>query len=121
MKAIVLLMAFGLLAAPMARAQYSLSTAQWLRPVEADGPYVEFDSVGIGDVNGDGRDDLVSVTASHHVYIFLQGTDGSLGSPIIVTASTSPNRWKSEVTLADLKGDGTNEIIVPAVDGLRIL
>jgi len=109
-----------LLAAPGALAGYALS------------PYVNYpvgsdpESVAIGDVNGDGRNDVVLTTGSYFdpsndycVFIFIQNPDGTLAAPQKVTYAEFANR--SGLVLADLDRDGRAEIIVGDGGGITVM
>jgi hypothetical protein len=64
-----------------------------------------------GDLNGDGRGDLVVATAgSDQVFVYLQHTDGSFGSAPDYQTSVGVN--PSAITLADVDGDGRLDIVV---------
>lgn len=116
-----------------AQAEYGLTTARWIQGTEPDGGYAEFETVDIGDVNGDGRDDLVAITAAHRVHVFLQKADGSLADAVIESMVPQPctpqdppcpgsnYRWTTPVTLGDMDGDGAEDIVFPHGGGLAIL
>jgi hypothetical protein len=76
------------------------------RKVEFD----TFNAVAVGDVDGDGRDDVVVATNSGQLRLFLQQPDGRLfeeKSPDLVTDGSE----LMDVRIADLHGDGHGEII----------
>jgi hypothetical protein len=86
-------------------------------------PYA--DSVAIGDVTGDGRDDLILATQKNAFYpaargevtIFVQGADGQL-SP--VSYSYESTAVQTSLALGDLDNDGTKDIIVGHDTGITI-
>jgi hypothetical protein len=113
----------------IAHAQYTLDNGDWRRPID-DGVHAEFDSVAIGDLDGDGRQDLVAITAQHQVYIFRQRPDGTLAEAVKRSLMPEPcdpqelpcnYRWIGDVILADLTGDDRPEIIAPLLGGLATL
>jgi hypothetical protein len=88
-------------------------------------PYVaiaipsEPDAVAVGDVTGDGRDDVVVTTGydadpanDFHVFVLAQGADGLLQAPVgYSTAGTYPAR-PSSVDIGDVTGDGRADVVV---------
>ena len=69
-------------------------------------------SLAVGDVNGDGLDDVVVTAGGNapHAYLnlFLQGASGLAATPITYTAYHLP----SAVAIADLNHDGREDVIV---------
>lgn len=65
--------------------------------------------VAIGDVNGDGVNDIVtSDNGSNKIYLFLMNKKGSVLSSSPITVGSHPKG----VAIADLNGDGKGEIVV---------
>src|SRR5262249_40823101 len=67
--------------------------------------------LAVGDLNGDGRDDLVAVTAgSPQAFVYLHNAAGRFGpTPAYQNAvGVSP----SDIQLADVDGDGRLDIVV---------
>lgn len=89
--------------------------------------YGEAESVAIGDVSGDGRDDLVVVTNayfantwSNHVLIYPQQADGTLAQPYAVQYTTTYGNARGLV-LADIDADGVLDIVAGYGGGLALL
>jgi len=84
------------------------------------------EAVAVGDVNGDGRNDVVMTTSYYfdptndfHLFVFLQSADGTLSAPTsYATAATYTNRPES-VAVGDITGDGRADVVV-AIDGVGV-
>jgi fibronectin type 3 domain-containing protein len=84
------------------------------------------EAVAIGDVNGDGRNDVVMTTSYYfdpandfHLWVFLQAVDGTLSPPVsYATAATYGNRPDS-VAIGDITGDGRADVVV-GIDGVGV-
>ncbi len=70
-------------------------------------------NMAAGDVNGDGKDDLV-VLGRHQTYIFLQEARGGLAPPIVLM-NTSEKLSLAQV--ADVNGDGRKDLVYVAGEG----
>lgn len=73
------------------------------------------EAVAIGDLNGDGRNDVVMGTSSYgttvnnrSILIFFQNTKAALAAPVRYDAGGDAN----SIVIADLDGDGKNDIAV---------
>ena len=113
------------------------STAATLPADAADSgllaPYVVLDpggeaaSVALGDVTGDGLDDVVLTTAhaddpahAYSVWVYPQQADGSLGSPLQTPTTGGPGSPMA-VALADLDEDGDLDAAVTTDYGVDLL
>mgnify|MGYP006273400635 FL=1 len=73
-------------------------------------------TIAIGDLDGDGRVELVAPGRNGRLYVYRgDGQDAGGGSPILWTSDLSGPA--AEPALADLDGDGLAEIIVTGRDG----
>jgi len=70
-------------------------------------------AIQAGDVNGDGKMDLVAGALASGLWLFEQGPNGSWTRTLIDAKSSG---FEHPVDLADLDGDGTPEIYVASED-----
>lgn len=65
--------------------------------------------IAIGDVNGDGVNDIVSPdNGGNQIYLFLMNRNGSVSARKAITVGNHPKG----VAIADLNGDGVGDIVV---------
>jgi hypothetical protein len=86
------------------------------------------EAVAIGDVNGDGRNDVVLTTSyyfdllhDYKLFVFIQQVDGSLGSSVIYPLRNGSRPLS--VAIGDMNGDGRADVIVGQNDapGIEVL
>lgn len=73
--------------------------------VKTNGSYA-FYSFTLGDLNGDGRTDIVVPDSTGNLNMFLQNTDGTFSRSIM------ENLTADEIKIYDINGDGRNDIIL---------
>jgi uncharacterized repeat protein (TIGR01451 family) len=99
--------------------------------LSAFAPYVSVptgswpEAVAIGDLNGDGRNDVALVTSyyydpdnDHKLFVFLQTPEGTLAAPTKYPVGASGAR---SVALGDVNGDGRLDVVVGNGDSIGIL
>jgi uncharacterized repeat protein (TIGR01451 family) len=98
-----------------------------LKPVAVSVPdTVDALAVAIGDLNGDGRDDLVALTdnvstSGDSIFVHLQRSDGTLGRASWSTGAGMPGViLGSTIAVGDVTGDGHDDILVVTVYGLEV-
>jgi uncharacterized repeat protein (TIGR01451 family) len=81
----------------------------------------------IGDVNGDGRNDIVAVGDlfgdGYGVFVFLQGADGSMQPPIGYFPGPNDTTFPraSSVAIGDVNGDGRKDVVLTTDHGIRVM
>jgi hypothetical protein len=77
------------------------------------------EAVAIGDVNGDGRNDVVMTTSyyfdeknDYKLFVFLQNSSGILDSPIKYSTHGTYTNRPSTVEIGDVNHDGRNDVVV---------
>jgi hypothetical protein len=101
------------------------ASAYELQPPEARATGSSADAIAIGDVDGDGRDDVVLATTryfdeenDYKIFVYLQRKGGTLAEPVKIPY---PGTNFTAVALADLDGDAAKEIIIGDGAGLTLL
>lgn len=92
----------------------------------ATGSWAE--EVAIGDLNADGRNDLVLITSyyfdpqnDNRVFVYLQNAQGNLDPPQKTSFLSSGIAQSASLALADMNNDGRLDVIVGHNGGLSIL
>ncbi|MEQ1527607.1 MAG: FG-GAP-like repeat-containing protein, partial [Gallionella sp.] len=77
------------------------------------------EAVVIGDVNGDGRNDVVMTTSfyfdpanDYKIFIFLQNANGGLNPPIKYATNSTNACRDTTVAIGDINHDGKNDVII---------
>jgi VCBS repeat protein len=90
-----------------------------LRPYEVRAAEGHAKAIAVGDLNGDGLDDVVLTSTpatiaqagtSGRLLVFLQGKNGKLAAPVSYAASAGYS-----VALGDVNGDGKKDVVVDGV------
>ena len=116
----------GPLSNPISATATGPATGSLFQPYQAIAVGSWPEAVAVGDVNGDGKNDVVMTTsyyfdpvADFRLWVFLQGSDGTLSSPVsYATAATYGNRPLS-LAIGDITGDGKADVAV-GVDGVGV-
>jgi hypothetical protein len=85
------------------------------------GPGILSWQVGVGDVNKDGRKDIVAsyggYTTDVHLAVFRQNADGSFAAPQLLNAAD----WLTAVEVADANNDGRQDILLLHQSSLGVM
>jgi hypothetical protein len=109
----------------LACASCPMAAAYSLQPYQSQATGSWADAVAVGDINGDGLDDIALTTTSyfdeandHKVFVYYQKSDGTLQAPQKYSYG-----WANQtgLALADLDGDGRKDIIVGQGGGITVL
>jgi hypothetical protein len=120
------MLALALLAAPNAPLAASHETGDTFAPYTAKATGSWPDAVAIGDVTGDGRNDVVLATGQYfdkindyHVFVFPGLAGGGIGAATSYPYDARTNRVG--LALCDFDGDGVLDVIVGHAEGVSIL
>lgn len=76
-------------------------------------------AVAIGDVTGDGRNDVVmtnwfyfDATTDYKLFVFPQRPDGTLGAPVAYATRSEYVCKASAIAVADVNGDGRKDVVI---------
>lgn len=87
------------------------------------------ESTAIGDVNGDGLDDVIVTTSfsldpnnDSRLFVLLQDASGNLSEPVNYDVGHSPDVYQiRSAAIADMNNDGKSDVIVSYQDGVGVL
>lgn len=102
----------GTLVRPVVVKQYRMKDGKWESTVVAEVPDRQMRAIAAGDVNGDGKIDLVAAGLGSGLWLFEQSPEGWTKTQIDAQSSG----FEHPVLLADLDGDGQLEIYVGSED-----
>lgn len=85
------------------------------------------EAVAIGDVNGDGRNDVAMVTSyyfdpdnDYKLFVFLQNSSGELDAPIRYATSGIYTARPSTVAIGDVDNDGLADVVIGAGGSVEV-
>jgi hypothetical protein len=76
--------------------------------------------LAVGDLNGDGRPDLVYTSNNDPLTVRYQQPNGQWGDKVVID-TPAPMEWRSGLKIADLGGNGRNPIVMLAQKELVII
>ena len=98
--------------------QVQVPQAQFQTYIELPVDYIFTEAVAIGDINGDGRDDVVVTSrdaAIYGVHIYLQNSNGELDPPINYPVGNGQS-----IDIGDLNNDGRRDIVFSLANGIGV-
>lgn len=111
-------------ATSLAQPSYSLSAPAFM----TDPASTQARAIAVGDVSGDGRDDLVFLSLRYapnmadsrmEIYAAYQRSDGQLDAAVKIAESGVNLAY--QLLIADLDGDGVGDIITDTANGVMVL
>lgn len=88
-------------------------------PTDAD-IYAFPSSVQVGDVNEDGRPDVVAARMYNTLDVLLGNGDGTLGAVALFPTGPTPSVWSQSVALGDVNGDGHLDVVANDSNGSAV-
>lgn len=79
--------------------------------------WMTYDAVAVGDVTGDGRDDLVAIPTDNRIQVFVQDANGHLSAPVDFELEKR-NLSPPELVLADFNEDGVRDVAIASIQGM---
>jgi len=89
--------------------RYNLGTNGWSEPKiwHFEDGRMDPNSLAVGDLNGDGLNDIALLGDNGAVYFLAQQPDHTLAEPVKIPYSGTPKA----IQMADLRGDGRNDLV----------
>ncbi|MEB2283279.1 MAG: VCBS repeat-containing protein [Myxococcales bacterium] len=106
----------GQIVRPVTVKQYRFKDGAFTSTVVATVPDRQMRAIQAGDVNGDGKMDLVAGALASGLWLFEQGPEGADGAWTRTLIDAKSSGFEQPVDLADLDGDGRLEIYVASED-----
>lgn len=114
-----ILVLVGALGASLLPASASAASDGLFLPYQAIAMPSEPDAIAVGDVTGDGRDDIVATTGyeynnpdNFHLFVLAQTAAGGLAAPVSYATRGSYTQRPGSVGIGDVNGDGRADVVV---------
>jgi FG-GAP-like repeat len=69
------------------------------------------EAIAVGEMNGDGRADVVTLSRSGTISVLLAGADGRLTPGLVLPVRGADEEFSKDLVILDANGDGKNDVV----------